>query len=197
MAMNASLNLVPFMRLEDVSRGFGASHRVYISVNENNTEKKDERRKSANASPRRRNSAAAVRTVRAERAGTSAGVRKRSRAAARRRARAAAAARFRRKALMVLAVMMVMLVSCFLLGLKAKPKDLGPQKTKFFTTLTVEYGQTMDDIVEKYCDVDHYKNADAYISEILKINHIALKTGQEMSVRPGDQLVIPYYAFAE
>lgn len=197
MAMNASLNLVPFMRLEDVSRGFGASHRVYISVNENNTEKKSDRSRSANASPRRKKSGAAVRTVRTDRAGTSAVVRKKSRAAARRRARAAAAARFRRKALMVLAVMMVMLISCFLLGLKAKPKDEGPQKAKFFTTLTVEYGQTMDDIVEKYCDVDHYKNADAYVSEILKINHIALKTGQKMTVRPGDQLVIPYYAFAE
>ena len=195
MAMNASLNLVPFMRLEDVSRGFGASHRVYISVNDSKNTKKESGRRET-ASPRTKRNAA-VRTARAGRAGGSAPVRARSRAAARRRARAAAAARFRRKALLVLAVMMVMLVSCFLLGLKAKPKDLGPQKTKFFTTLTVEYGQTMDDIVEKYCDADHYKNADAYISEVLKINHIALKTGQDMSVRPGDQLVIPYYAFAE
>ena len=98
---------------------------------------------------------------------------------------------------MVLAVMMVMLISCFLLGLKSKPADQGPQRVKFFTTLTVEHGQTMEDIVEMYCDADHYKNADAYISEILKINHIALKTGQDLTVRPGDQLVIPYYAYAK
>lgn len=191
MAMNASLNLVPFMRLEDVSRGFGASHRVYISVNEKNHTRQNKRSRTGNACSIKKNVSAA-KTVRTERAGT----RTKSRAAVRRRARAAAA-RARRKALMVLAVMMVMLISCFLLGLKSKPADQGPQRVKFFTTLTVEHGQTMEDIVEKYCDADHYKNADAYISEILKINHIALKTGQDLTVRPGDQLVIPYYAYAK
>lgn len=196
MAMNASLNLVPFMRLEDVSRGFGASHRVYISVNEKNHTGQSKRSRTGKACSIKKN-ASAAKTVRAERAGTAAGTRTKSRAAVRRRARAAAAARARRKALMVLAVMMVMLISCFLLGLKSKPADQGPQRVKFFTTLTVEHGQTMEDIVEMYCDADHYKNADAYISEILKINHIALKTGQDLTVRPGDQLVIPYYAYAK
>lgn len=196
MAMNASLNLVPFMRLEDVSRGFGASHRVYISVNEKTNEKKNDRIRNRQASLPAGKSPAA-RTVKAERAGGKTAVRKRSRTAARRRARAAAAARAKRQALLVLAVMMVMLVSCFLLGLKAKPKDQGPQKVKFFTTLTVESGQTVDDIVAKYCDADHYKNSDAYISEVLKINHIVLKPGEELTVYPDDQLVIPYYAYAE
>lgn len=197
MAMNVSLNLVPFMRMEDVSRGFGASHRVYISVNDKSKAEDSGRSRNRNASPRRKKNAASVKTAGTERICKTAGAQTRRRAAVRRRARAAAAARARRKALMVLAVMMVMLISCFLLGLKAKPADEGPKRAKFFTTLTVEHGQSMDDIVEKYCDTDHYKNADAYISEVLKINHIALKAGQDLTVRPGDQIVIPYYAYVQ
>lgn len=187
MAMNPSLSLVPFMKLEDASRGFGASHRVYVSVSD--SKKKEKKQRQSSEYNGRRSVPRQTRTRMT--------MDRKARFTARSRARTGLAAEVRRKALLLAAVMMILMVSCFLLGLKARPAEQSPKTVKFFTTITVGYDDTMADIVNRYIDDDHYKSPDAYISEVLKINHIALKPGQTLNVRPGDQLVIPYYRPAE
>ena len=189
MAMNPSLSLVPFMKLEDASRGFGACHRVYVSVSDNQKKENRTGRTRVCDAPARRSAARQTMT-----AGTG---QARARRRARARARARMAAQARRKVLLLTAVMMILMVSCFLMGLKARPAEEGPKTVKYFTTVTVGYNDTMDDLVSRYMDQDHYKNPEAYISEVLKINHIVLKPGQTLKVRPGDQLVIPYYGLDE
>lgn len=61
---------------------------------------------------------------------------------------------------------------------------------KYYTNITVAYGDTLWDIADEYIDYDQYKNKETYIAEVKSINHI----GEDSAIRAGQNLVIPYYS---
>lgn len=61
---------------------------------------------------------------------------------------------------------------------------------KYYTSITVESGETLWSIADRYIDYDHYKDKNAYISEIENINH--LDNGE--TILAGRLLIVPYYS---
>lgn len=61
---------------------------------------------------------------------------------------------------------------------------------KYYTQITVEAGENLWDIAEKYVDYDFYKDKNSYISEVRSINHL----DAEGNIVAGQTLIFPYYS---
>ncbi len=64
-------------------------------------------------------------------------------------------------------------------------------KFKYYTQVTVAYGETLWDLSDSYIDYEEYKDKNEYIAEVQSINHLT----EEGSVRAGQTLIIPYYSY--
>lgn len=64
-------------------------------------------------------------------------------------------------------------------------------KFKYYTQVTVAYGETLWDLSDDYINYDEYKNKKEYIAEVQSINHLA----EEDSIRAGQTLIVPYYSY--
>lgn len=60
---------------------------------------------------------------------------------------------------------------------------------KYYTSITVNTGDTLWNIADEYIDYDFYKNKNSYISEVKLINHL-----EEDTISAGQTLVVPYYS---
>lgn len=61
---------------------------------------------------------------------------------------------------------------------------------KYYTQVTVEAGENLWDIAEKYIDYDFYKDKNSYISEVRSINHL----DADGNIVAGQNLIFPYYS---
>ncbi len=64
-------------------------------------------------------------------------------------------------------------------------------KFKYYTQVTVAYGETLWDLSDDYIDYDEYKDKKEYIAEVQSINRLA----EEDSIRAGQTLIVPYYSY--
>ena len=64
-------------------------------------------------------------------------------------------------------------------------------KFKYYTQVTVAYGETLWDLSDSYIDYEEYKDKNAYIAEVRSINHLLDENG----VRAGQTLIVPYYSY--
>ena len=67
----------------------------------------------------------------------------------------------------------------------------GEEQLKYYTQVTVAYGETLWDLSENYIDYEEYKDKNEYIEEVQSINHLA----EEDSIRAGQTLIVPYYSY--
>ena len=68
------------------------------------------------------------------------------------------------------------------------------QTYKYYTTVTIGYGEDLSDIVYQYCDSSEYESADAYVREICDINSLPYRKGSVPDLKAGARIVIPYYS---
>lgn len=61
---------------------------------------------------------------------------------------------------------------------------------KYYTNITVRYGESLWDIADSYIDYEQYKDKKAYIAEVMSINHLE----DEDMVKAGQYLIVPYYS---
>lgn len=61
---------------------------------------------------------------------------------------------------------------------------------KYYKSMTVHSGDSLWSIASETFSPDHYKDVDAYISEICKINSI----NSDSVLYSGESLVVPYYS---
>ena len=61
---------------------------------------------------------------------------------------------------------------------------------KYYTSVTVETGQTLWSIADDFIDCEHYKDKNAYIAEVESINHL----DSEEKLLTGQILIVPYYS---
>ncbi|MCM1090645.1 MAG: LysM peptidoglycan-binding domain-containing protein [Butyrivibrio sp.] len=61
---------------------------------------------------------------------------------------------------------------------------------KYYTSVTVEAGDSLWSVADRYVDYQQYKDKDSYIEEVCSINNLADAAG----IRAGQRLVVPYYS---
>ena len=64
-------------------------------------------------------------------------------------------------------------------------------KFKYYTQVTVAYGETLWDLSDDYIDYEEYKDKTEYIEEVQSINHLV----EEDTIRAGQTLIVPYYSY--
>ena len=94
---------------------------------------------------------------------------------------------------LVLAVIFAGMLAGFQMMTRASSRDQ-EQTYKYYTTVTIGYGEDLSDIIYRYCDSNEYENADAYLKEICEINSLPYHEGEVNDLRAGTKIVIPYYS---
>lgn len=61
---------------------------------------------------------------------------------------------------------------------------------KYYTSITVQNGETLWGIADDYIDYSQYKNKNAYISEVMSINQL----DDASDIISGQKLTVPYYS---
>lgn len=88
--------------------------------------------------------------------------------------------------LMVAVICFVGVFFIFSASSKAESKD---QKYKYYTSISVEYGDSLWTIADEYMDKEFYDHF-SYIQEVKSINHIH----DENEIVAGKMLIVPYYS---
>ncbi len=66
---------------------------------------------------------------------------------------------------------------------------------KYYTSITVPYGCTLEEIAAVHYQVEDYPDINAYMQEICLINRLnSYNAAGNYDVRPGDNIIIPYYS---
>ena len=94
---------------------------------------------------------------------------------------------------LVLAVVFAGMLAGFQMMTRASSREK-EQTYKYYTTVTIGYGEDLSDIVYRYCDRSEYESADAYVREICDINSLPYKKGIVPDLGAGAKIVIPYYS---
>ncbi|MBP3876287.1 MAG: hypothetical protein J6E41_11395 [Lachnospiraceae bacterium] len=94
---------------------------------------------------------------------------------------------------LVLAVIFAGMLAGFQMMTRASSRAQ-EQTYKYYTTVTIGYGEDLSDIIYRYCDSNEYENADAYLKEICEINSLPYHEGEVNDLRAGTKIVIPYYS---
>jgi len=87
----------------------------------------------------------------------------------------------------IVSVLFVLIIS-FTCGTLKSDANTG---YKYYTSITVESGDSLWTIADDYMDTDHYKNKNKYIAEVCRINHLS----EDGSIVKGQTLVVPYFSY--
>lgn len=61
---------------------------------------------------------------------------------------------------------------------------------KYYTRITVQSGESLWDIADRYMDHEQYEDKNEYIAEVVHINHL----DEDAAVRAGQHITVPYYS---
>lgn len=93
------------------------------------------------------------------------------------------------------AVVTVCLVLAFAVGyysIKSSANTGDEQVSfKYYTSVTVEQGDTLWSIADEFIDYNQYKSKAAYIAEVQSINHL----DDTADIITGQALIVPYYSY--
>ncbi|MBO4982118.1 MAG: LysM peptidoglycan-binding domain-containing protein [Lachnospiraceae bacterium] len=99
--------------------------------------------------------------------------------------------KFRRKiatALLTLCLVTVCAVSYHAVRISANEGEA--MTFKYYTRITVQSGENLWNIADRYIDYEQYKDKNEYIAEVVHINHL----DEDASVRVGQHITVPYYS---
>ena len=113
---------------------------------------------------------------------------KRNRIFSRQRARNGRAAK-RKMVIGFLTMTIVLMMSLRLFTVACQAQGNDEQKFKYYTSVRLNYGDTLWSIADQYMDEEYYDHF-TYIAEVKSINHI--QNGDE--VMEGKTIIIPYYS---
>lgn len=96
----------------------------------------------------------------------------------------------RRFALFAVTVIMAALLALSYSTIFAHATSEDDIRYKYFTSIQVEYGDTLSSIAETYLsDRDDYASVSEYIEEVVSINHL-----KDETILAGQYLIVPYYS---
>ena len=98
----------------------------------------------------------------------------------------------RRICTMMATICMIVVCAVAFHGIRSMASNGEDQlKFKYYTQVTLAYGETLWDLSDSYIDYEEYKDKNEYIAEVQSINHLT----EEGSVRAGQTLIVPYYSY--
>lgn len=98
----------------------------------------------------------------------------------------------RRICTMIATICMIVVCAVSFHGIRSVASNGEDQlKFKYYTQVTVAYGETLWDLSDGYIDYEEYKDKNEYIAEVRSINHLS----EENGVRAGQTLIVPYYSY--
>ncbi len=62
---------------------------------------------------------------------------------------------------------------------------------KYYTSVTVEAGETLWGLADRYIDYEYYSDRNSYMDEVRSINHL---DGDDSALTAGQILILPYYS---
>lgn len=98
----------------------------------------------------------------------------------------------RRRVMMVLATICLIMVCAVSYHSIKSSANTGEEELyfKYYTNVTVSYGDTLWTLAEHYIDYNQYEDKETYLAEVKSINHL----DEELSIRAGQSLILPYYS---
>ncbi len=103
----------------------------------------------------------------------------------------------RRKAFLLRSVLLAIILAGTTAGFQimTRASSRPEQQTwKYYTTVTIPYGEDLHAIVYTYRDRTAYPEENDYIREICDINGLPYREGEIPDLSPGTKIVIPYYS---
>ena len=98
----------------------------------------------------------------------------------------------RRICTMIATICMIVVCAVSFHGIRSVASNGEDQlKFKYYTQVTVAYGETLWDLSDSYIDYEEYKDKNEYIAEVQSINHLS----EENGIRAGQTLIVPYYSY--
>jgi len=61
---------------------------------------------------------------------------------------------------------------------------------KYYTSVTVSYGDTLWALADDYIDYNQYEDKETYLAEVKNINHL----DENLNITAGQSLILPYYS---
>lgn len=65
---------------------------------------------------------------------------------------------------------------------------------RYYDNVTVGYGQTLEDLVDRYADAAHYPTTASYVKDLCQVNRLSFDQHRFPEVHAGDHLILPYYS---
>lgn len=100
--------------------------------------------------------------------------------------------RERRRRLLVSMFVMLAVFCMFMTGtiLYSSIRTQAASGFKYYTSVTVESGETLWSLADEYVDYEHYMDKNKYIAEVQRINHL----DDDCMIMAGQMLIVPYYS---
>ncbi len=97
----------------------------------------------------------------------------------------------RRRAVLLVLTTFILLAAFSYQSFQASAKEKDADiPFKYYTNVTVFYGETAWDIAERYIDYKQYKDKNDYIQELQSINHL----DEDCNIFAGQSLIVPYFS---
>ena len=94
----------------------------------------------------------------------------------------------------ILTVLSICLITIGILSfhvISSKASGMEEKTTfKYYTSVTIGYGDSLWTIADRYMDSDYYRDKSAYITEVCQINSLA----KDSQIIAGQKLIVPYYS---
>ena len=98
---------------------------------------------------------------------------------------------YRRK--LLISALAMLAVACIIIGggfYVSSIRSSAGSGFKYYTSVTIEYGETLWSLADAYIDYDYYKDKHSYIAEVRSINHL----DEDCSIMAGQILILPYFS---
>lgn len=95
--------------------------------------------------------------------------------------------------LLLLAAALTSMITGFhmITGASGRPRQ---QAWKYHTTVSIPYGESFEDLIERTFNSTYYSSQEDYLKEICQINSLPFHRGEIPQLQSGTSLVIPYYS---
>lgn len=94
---------------------------------------------------------------------------------------------------LLISALAMLAVACIIIGYgfyASSIRSSAGNGFKYYTRVTVEYGETLWSLADEYIDYENYKDKNSYISEVRSINHL----NEDCAIMAGQTLIMPYYS---